>query len=407
MGLNLTNFAPMLKTIYTKEKVQNLTYKNKAFLAQLAKDEKFYGDSKVVPVIFGNPQGRSAAFATAQANKGNTQSIKFTITRSKDYQLLSIDNETIEASQNDAGAFASARTTEIDGGMDNISSALAIDLFGTGSGSRGQLSSAQNVALTVVTLENKQDIVKIEVNMPLVLSSADGGGSVRSGTMYVKSVDRKAGTFVVSATAGGAAAAISTCISAAAASDYVFVAGDYDAKVKGLAAWLPYGGPSATSFFGVDRTQDATRLGGVWDDLSGMPIDEALIEAAALMHREGSMLDKFWMHTTKMSDLIKTLGSKVQYVDAQVGQIGFRGVRVQTNDGVVDCFADRNCKSTSLFALQSNTWKLETLGSAPRILNMDSLEALREATSDGIEIRIGYYGQLSCNAPGYNGHFKI
>lgn len=407
MGLNLTNFAPVLKTIYTKQKVQNLVYKNNPAFAMLAKSEDFYGDSKKVPLIYGNPQGRSATFATAQGNKGNTASAAFYLTRNHDYQVLSIDNETLLASENDAGAFMSARTTEIDGGFQNITNAMCVDLFGNGSGSRGQLVSTQNVALTVVTLSSKYDIVKYEVGMQLALSATDGTGSVRAGTMFVISVDRKAGTFVVSSTAGGAATAISTCIAAAAASDYIFAAGDYNAKLKGFKAWLPYGGASSTSFFGVDRTVDSQRLGGVWDDLSGLPIEEALIEGASQMYLNSATIDKAFISVSKMADLVKALGTKVQYIDASIGEVGFRGVRVQANDNVFDVYSDRNCPATSMFLLQWNTWQLASLRSAPMILNMDSLESLREATSDGIEIRLGYYAQLGCNAPGYNGHFKI
>ena len=212
---------------------------------------------------------------------------------------------------------------------------------------------------------------------------------------------------MVSNAAGGAATAINTCIATAAASDYVFAAGDYDLKLKGLQAWLPYGGASATSFFGVDRTTDSQRLGGVWDDLSSLPIEEALIEAGAQMYLVGAKTDRVWMSVPKMADLVKALGSKVQYVDMTIADVGFRGVRVQLNETVVDVYCDRNCPKTSMFFLQTDTWQLASLKEAPMILNMDSLESLREATSDGIEIRIGYYAQLGCSAPGYNGHFKI
>jgi hypothetical protein len=407
MGLNLTNFAPILKTIYTKQKIQNATYKDNPLFAMLPKQEDFYGDSKKIPLIYGNPQGRSATFSTAQGNKGNTASVAFALTRKKDYQLLSIDGETMLASENDAGAFMSARKTEIDGGLRNLKDTMGIDVFGSGSGSRGQMSASQNVALTVVTLSQKYDIVKFEVGMELAASATDGTGSVKTGTMFVKSIDRKAGTFVVSATAGGSAAAISGLISGAAASDYLFAAGDYNSKISGLAAWLVYGGASATSFYGVDRTVDSERLGGVWADLSSLPIEEALNEGAMLLKLNGSQFDKYFMHPTKYKDLVNSLGSKVQYVNEKIADVGFQGIKVQCDDRIVDVYSDRNCPTDRLWGLQMDTWQFASLQQAPMILNMDSLEALREATSDGIEIRMGYYGNMACNWPGANGVFKI
>ena len=408
MALNLQNFAPMLKTMYTKGKIQNLTFPESNMLMDVPKAEDFFGESFTQPLIYGNPQGRSAVFTTAQANKGNTKSAKFIVTRTRDYGLVSIDNETIEASQNDAGAFVSARKTEIDGMFREMGATAGIDLIGTGSGVRGQVSATQTLSASVVQLANPDDIVKFEVGQAIVASATNGGGSVRAGVAYIIARDYKTGQFTVSSSLGGAATALNTCIAAIAVSDFLFVQGDYDAKLKGYKAWLPYGGASATPFFGLDRTTDQQRLAGVWDDLSALSIEEALIEGAKTMKRVGSNIDRVWISDTRMADLIKSQGTKVQWVDVGVTpEVGFRGVKLQTGKGVVDVFSDRNLDAGDCLMLKRDTWSLKSLGGMPRILNMDSLEALREATADAIEVRIGYYGQLVCSAPGYNGIFKI
>lgn len=409
MGLNLTNFAPMLKTLYPKKRVENLVYADRPMLAWLPKSDTFYGENKKVPLIYGNPAGRSATFSVAQGNKTNTKSAAFLVERVRNYELISIDNETIEASQNDAGAFASARQVEIDGAFQNISNDMSADVVGKGSGSRGQLSATQNLSSSVVVLSQPEDIVKFEVGMPIVLSATDGGGSVKSGVMYIISVDRMAGTFVVSASQGGVAANIGTIVGTAAASDYLFVQGDYDAKMAGLQAWLPYGGPTSSPFFGVDRTIDPTRLAGITEDLSSYSIEEALIQGAKLMYREGqNKYDAIWLNETKYAELIMALGAKVQYTTMQVTpEISFQGCKFQAHNKIVTVYCDKMLPVDSAFFLTRMTWEVASLKGAPRILNMDTLEALREATSDGIEIRIGYYANMHCNAPGFNGHFKV
>jgi hypothetical protein len=53
MGLNLTNFAPMLKTLYPKKRVENLVYTDRPLLAWLPKSETFFGENKKVPLIYG------------------------------------------------------------------------------------------------------------------------------------------------------------------------------------------------------------------------------------------------------------------------------------------------------------------------------------------------------------------
>ncbi len=57
--------------------------------------------------------------------------------------------------------------------------------------------------------------------------------------------------------------------------------------------------------------------------------------------------------------------------------------------------------------LQLNTWTLETLNGAPRILDLDGNRMLRNSTADSYQIRVGYYGNMTCEAPGWNAYFAL
>jgi hypothetical protein len=48
---------------------ENLVYKNNPFMAMIKKNTDFGGKYKPVPIQVGVSQGRSAVFATAQANQ--------------------------------------------------------------------------------------------------------------------------------------------------------------------------------------------------------------------------------------------------------------------------------------------------------------------------------------------------
>jgi hypothetical protein len=377
-----------------------MVYKDNPLLALMPKYEQFGGDNLKLPVKHGIPQGRSANFATAQSNKTNTQLKAFLLTRDKDYSLASIDNETIEASKGNANAFIEAATTEIDGAIESATRSLAIAMYGTGSGSIGQASTSETG--TSMQLKNVEDVTNFEVGMELVVSSADGGGSVKSGSVTVVGVDRDSGIITVdaqNAIDGG---------TGVAADDFVFVEGDYDQKIKGLRAWLPDSTPSATSFFGVDRTADATRLGGIRYDGSAEPIEEALISAASRVAREGGKPDYCFMSYAKFADLEKALGSKVQYVDAHASaEIGFRGMLIHGPRGSIKVIADQNCPDNRAFMLSMSYWKLYSLGKAPKILDSDGLKFLRESNADAVEVRVGYYAQMGCRAPGYNANIKL
>lgn len=401
MALDLTSFAAALKEHYTSDRVENMVYADNPLLALLPKYKEFGGKNLPIPIIHGNPQGRSAVFATAQANKTNSQLKDFVLTRDRDYSLASIDNETLEASKGNSNAFIEAATTEIDGAIQSATRSLAVSLYGTGSGSIGQADAASTG--TTLQLADVESVTNFEVGMRLVFSTADGGGSVKSGTAEVSGVNRDTGvlTFAAALTSidGG---------SGVAQDDFVFVQGDYDAKVKGLRAWLPDAAPTSTPFFGVDRTVDATRLGGIRYDGSSMPIEEALISAAARIAREGGRPDHCFMSYSKFADLEKALGSKVQYVDLRANaEVGFRGILINGPRGPIKIIPDQNCPSDRAFMLQMNMWKLYSLGDAPKILDTDGLKMLRDGSADSVEVRVGYYAQLGCRAPGWNANVQL
>lgn len=401
MSLDLTTFAAALKQHYTSDRVENMVYADNPLLALMPKYEQFGGDNLKLPVKHGIPQGRSANFATAQQNKTNTQLKAFLLTRDKDYSLASIDNETIEASKGNANAFIEAATTEIDGAIESATRSLAIAMYGSGSGSIGQVSVS--TAGTSIQLKNVESVTNFEVGMELVVSVADGGGAIKSGTVTVVGVDRDSGAVEVDSMAaidGG---------TGVVADDFIFVEGDYDSKIKGLQAWLPATAPVPTdNFFGVNRSADATRLGGIRFDGSSMPIEEALISAASRVAREGGKPDHCFMSYSKFADLEKALGSKVQYIDAHASaEIGFRGILIHGPRGSIKVIADQNCPDDRAFMLSMSFWKLYSLGKAPKILDSDGLKFLRESNADAVEVRVGYYAQLGCRAPGYNANIQL
>lgn len=403
MALDLTSFDPALKQHYTSDRVQNMVYKDNPFLAMVAKMENFGGRNLPIPILHGNPQGRSATFATAQANKGNSLLKDFVLTRVSDYSLASIDNETIKASMGNANAFLEAATVEIDGAIHSAARSLAISMFRDSSGYIGQVSAEPSeAASTVITLKETEDVTNFEVNQVINIFSAKSAGSQRSVdgstvNLTISSVDRDAGTITIS-DAYDASGTI-------AADDFIFVQGDRGAKLSGLEDWLPTTAPTAgDSHFGVDRSVDVTRLAGIRKTGTDKPVEEALIDLASRIAREGGAPDVCFVNYEKFADLEKSLGSKVQYVDLQVSaDIGFRGIMIHGPRGPIRVVADQNCPGGLGFMLQMNTWKLYSLGKAPMILDSDGLKMLRESSADAVEVRVGYYAQLGCRAPGFSG----
>jgi hypothetical protein len=178
-------------------------------------------------------------------------------------------------------------------------------------------------------------------------------------------------------------------------------------KVTGLQGWLPSSAPSASeSFWGVDRSVDSRMYGVIAQNTSSETIEEALIDGASQVAREGGQPDMCFMNFSSYAALEKSLGSKVQYVDVKHDEanIAFAGIRINAPYGPITVIPDRNCPAQKAYLLQMDTWKLRSLGKAPHILTygLEGLEGLRVGTADALEIRIGYYANLICNAPGWN-----
>lgn len=400
--LDSTAMNAALKELYDNQTIENLVYNDNPFLAMVKKNTDFGGKYKPVPIITGASQGRSATFASAQANQSPVQIESFFLTRVSDYSIAQIDNQTMLASKTDKMSFLEGSKVLIDGAISSLTLSLSSSLFRSGTGTIGQIGT---ISSGVITLSDVNSVVQFEVNQVLRTSTTDGG-SLRTAKGYVIAVDRSAGTVTVSATFGGSAGTPTSW----ANSDYLSVDGDLNAKIKGLAAWLPATAPTTgDNFFGVDRSVDPVRLAGVRYDGSAQPIEEALIDASSLLAREGGKPDVCIMSYASYSALEKSLGAKVQYVDMKgSGEIGFRGIQINGANSMIKCFPDRSCPSNTAYLLTMKTWTLESLGDAPQILRYgDGMEMLRVYNSDAGEVRVAYYAQLSTNAPGWNAYVKL
>ncbi len=393
-SVTTTNGAYALKQLYPQKRIRRAMYEDNPLFALLPKWEKFGGKSWHLGTRYADPQGRSATFATAQANKGNSEGVEWIITRAKDYSLFSIENEAMEASKGDMNALADLFDEELAGAMNAIKRSLAISAYGSGSGKLGKVA---DVTGSTVTLTVATDISNIEKGMKLVASTADGGGSLADSgnAITVTGVNRSAGTFTFSGS-----------ISGLGSTHFLFAQGDYDAKMKGLAAWLPLTAPDSTTFFGVNRAVDTDRLAGVRMDLSGLPLVEGLQKLAHRIAINGGSPRHCIMNHMQVAQLEIALGSRVHYVNVSPkddATVGFQAVTIAGPKGPISVIGDYNCPLDRVYMLQLDTWKLGSLGPAPKLVVSDGLEIRAEASADAFEGRIAFYGNLGCDAPGNNG----
>ena len=417
-----SSVSGILKELYDEQKVQWLTYKDNPTLAMIHKEEKFPGKYYPVPVVYGLSQGASATFSNAYNNQTSPQVAEFLVTRVADFSLASIDGQLLAAAQTDPGSFIDGAELMIDAAFQTAVNRIASAMFRNGAGTIGQIGSVALISGSsyLITLANPDDAVQFEVGQQLLaVQYMDASGSAPSDIASVTGVNRSLGTLTASCSTNIA--------SDWPAGYYLAVQGDLPnssnnnfqpsgssgtnslLKIAGFAAWLPMGGPpSSDSFFGVNRNIDTQRLAGVFFDGTSLSLEEALLQGTGRIALNGGRVDTGICSYATYTALITSLGSKVQYIDEKIGEIGFRGVQINGANTVMSVFPDRNCPDGVIYCLEMDSWVLRSQNPAPHILKyMDEIEILRVPGVDSAELRVGMYGNLYCKKPGHNGVIAV
>jgi hypothetical protein len=420
---NSANQIAALKELYVDDKdyMKNLVYSKNPWLAMIPKNESpdgFAGKYIPVPLEYGNPQGRAHTFANAQNQQTASDVVSYFVYAVQDYQLITITNLLMEQTKTNAGAFVDEASRTLDNGFRNLSNNMAFELFYGGTASRGQVSAAgtaiSGTTLTF-TLANPQTVVQFEVGMSLQGSATDGGAAINGSgatvlVAQIISVNRNTGVIQ--------AVVVQDTYSASwPAGTFLQVYGDIGIGgastiagmlgLSGLAAWVPLVDPPSTdNFWGVNRSADPTRLGGLRFNATSFSIAEGITNALALANREGAAPDLIILDFVSYASLINELGAKVQYVqlDHDEVEVSFEAIHFHSAYGKIPVMADRSAQAQQAWVLTQDTWKFRSLGKAPHILTygMEGLEGLRVGNADALEIRLAYYGNVICSAPGYN-----
>lgn len=396
MTLTRTTLDPILKELYDGQAVEDLVYDLKArpFLSMLKKT-RISGRKYPLPVVFEDVAGRSATFSSAQSDIASSELEQFEITTKKNYSLARIDTEGLRAASNDKGAFLNGLKHMVDSAVRSLSNNLESDLFRDGSGQIGTIGSGSGG--TTITLSNSEDIVNFRKNQKLVTAEDNTSALSSAAARTIQSVDREAGSFVIDVAFGGTAAD----------GDAIFTSGDYASasdrnKISGLDAWLP-ATVTATSFFGVDRTEDSTRLGGVRYTGNASQIEESIVGASHRLAREnGAVPDVALVSFQTHRRLVNELGSKVQRGEGPGAKGGLMDIQVYGVRGLVDCVPCTFCQNDVIWLLTSSSWQLVSMGEPVSIIDEDGQMVLRVSDADANEVRVGSYAQLACSAPGAN-----
>ncbi len=407
-GDTLTTADAVLKQHYASGPLLNLAAQKNTTFGLLSKKNKRTtttggGRSWTQPIRISYPGGGSSDFGTAMAATNNASGFGvFTVTRKSHYRLAKMQTELLEATETGAEDAFEDMIDELDRGIEAEANYLNFRLFRNSGGAAGKVTNS-NLATTIATLSDPSDAWAWVKNDVANMASTDGtSGSLRVGSLTVESVQRSAGTITFTAN-------LSTGVTGAAQGDFLFLAGDFGAALSGFSDWVPDSAPSATAFYGQDRSTEPEMLGGLRVDASssGAPVHEILIDMMAKADQFGAMLDVIVMHPLATADLTKQLEGKWVIIKSQDydgdADVGYKGWNVSLNGRDVTIVTDRVCPQKHTYGLQLDTWTLFSAGTAPMFLQKRTGSILKVSeNSDAIEARIGEYANVSNKGPGWN-----
>ncbi len=414
----MDTYAALLKERYMDaSKVEKLVYPENPLLGMLEKkgDTGMVGSQLVVPIITKNAQGVGGVFGTAQTNATPTGSDKFNIEAGKYFGVVEIDDFTIAAARNNAGAFLEHKKFEIDSLYETMAENLSIHLWGNGGGALGRIST---VSGNTVTLTNPEQIANFERDMEVVASTADGASSsdalVDSGdSAGVSTINRTDGSMVLDAVSE---------ISGLAAGNYLFrksdFAGDTTVQIlKGVQAFITatdvpgalWGLASAT------RDNDPQRYAGcrvLAEDLNGEQIDQRikiLLARMAGRYKAKTPTGGFLHPETFLRLETLLQGTGLRSLPDDSTKFGYRKIDIvsPTSSGSIPIFIDRHCPKDTFFALRMENWWISSMRELmhPQTDSNGGI-LLRDGSTDH-EFRLLSYPLAVCNAPLHNGRVPL
>jgi hypothetical protein len=421
----------VLKQLYSDDAwvMKDLVFNKNRFLSMVDKDETEMGLGGLnfpIPVLYDVGGGGSANLGSAQTYQTAPATASFLLTTVNVYRVGSIQNQFLRASAQNIGAFMPAAKMNVKSLYMGAANDIAYQMFSDGSGVRGTYGlGAGSISAGVITLDNLGQVYQFSVNMALNSFSISGQTATQStgGAIgYVIAVDTGAGTVTVSPTLQGAAGTPSGWSSAfpylGRVGDTLFSVNGLNSAnmlcIAGLGAWVPSVAPGPSdSFFTQNRSVSPTKLAGLRFQGSSESIQDCLIDATnqlAAQSSEAGDPDVIFINPVSYQTLVKNLTGQGQYqmIRAKVNEeveISFKALVLPTANGEISIIQDRNCPAQTAYILTMKTWRLRSLGKIPQFLTFPGFYDMLGFPipgQDAVEIRVGGYLNLSCNAPGAN-----
>ena len=394
------------KQTYTDERrVFNAASRDRVLLTKVAKKKFAKGSSFRPAIIFANNQGLSHTYSSIDGNQSPTQGTQWDIQTAESHGKMTINAKLMHETAGQGAAYVEAIENEIDSNLDNFGAWLGRELYGDGLSIMGVMT---NAAFATTTMTLAVAATARNFGKGQIIQLVNPGVGTRAGTLTVAAINDSPGVGTITTTAN-----ISTGVAAAAQNDQVVNNGDYNLGGKGLAAWVPLTSPSATAFFGVDRTQDVVSLAGNRLNQSALGYEDIIITLGAMIFQAGGKPDWGFMNPLRWADMAKTQQARIMIEETSkqsgdaTSEIGFQYLSAATPAGPCKIYPDPSLTDDLLYLCESKSMGVIYAGPGFPHINRDDGLWARKATGpnvkDAVEVHTRAYWQFWLKCPSHFG----
>lgn len=406
----------MYKRLYLTRSLTNMALRRTPAFRVMSKHDDLDGEGAYIGLNVALPVGAAANRAKAKANTKASKFKKWFIERKKYYAFVQIEGEGLHASRRDPAAYLRLKRKEMDEMLAYVGMQIGASFWGDGAGDIGVVGSVTGSdPVTVITLSNPRQAINFHENQRIVFATAANrtGASTRTdGSVeiiyQVDKVDLMGGKLTVSRVQG------TTAASDPAATNYIYVDGNYDGLMHGFSAYVPASDPGTGSvpatLNGVDRTSNPTQLAGFRGTWEGSITESAKRLCAIMGMYHTSASSALWLsdyNWYRLEQEQEQLGKVIRDQRAEA-VFGTSAIVLQTPRGSIPVMADPFMPEDFGALMDHSTWELHHLEGLPHIVTDDGLQSLRmPGDDDGIQIDIRAWLNGVCPAPFKNGRFPI
>jgi hypothetical protein len=404
----MANQISLSKRIYGN-KVAEPMYDACKLLAMVQKDTSFTNEGRYVAVSVTPTAGVSPNFADALAAQAASGTVRFFVTRKKEYAVWGLQNDAIEGLKNDA--ILNLVKHELDMARRAFSTSMAQRIMGHAGGTTFQLATTTVLSTAVATLTNRTDLYAVEKNKQFEFSLVNGSsptasrdvdllGGANPVFLTVNSVNRDAGQVTFNN--------VLNTVPGITTSAFGFVRGSYSRAASGVQGWNPIATPTVgDSFMGLDRSaDDVQRVSGVRVSGLGKTMLDTIEDAGAEAKLNGLTGEKVLIvNPLDMAKLRKEISGagQINMADLSGGDKGFKysfkAVRIDSQIGELTLLPEVYVPRGYAWLLDTSQIYLRSTDTVPKDIS-GSGGLLTDYTDDARQGRLGAYFNFFFENPG-------